>query len=296
MDLSDDTNLDPQGWVTPNDFDVLLEKHHSFVMKPRKKDGKLRLSWSLLKLGLTCPRAATWNTYPEKFGIDPEKLKFTDSLASLRGNFAQTLLEHTYAHNFLELPPEQLVSALQASWRWSVRFYNPLRVISDKELTNMRTEVFGNLPKMFGAINREGFWSVRQEVEKPLWWDIPAVSGTRLTGKADFVLLDPGKFWIIDGKYVKNTATLDHRQLTFYAIILQKMTGRTANRAIFWCYPQDTIIDYSSEILTPYAFHLVLQDVAKVATQIKGLDITAQPSRYTCRWCSHREHCNEVEA
>jgi len=166
--------VDPQGWLTPNKFDSILLSAHPLVWKPRKKDSKLRLSWSLLKSGLACPRAATWATYPEKFDVPSDTTKFTESLASLRGNFAQTLLEHIYAHDFLSLEPPEFTAALQASWRLALQFYKPLNTVSIKELANLRTEIFSTLPVILGTLNKEGFWSRMQEVEKPLWWDMPS--------------------------------------------------------------------------------------------------------------------------
>ena len=39
--------VDPLGWDLVNDFDEILLKAHPLTWKPRKKDDKLRLSWSL---------------------------------------------------------------------------------------------------------------------------------------------------------------------------------------------------------------------------------------------------------
>jgi len=288
------SNLDPQGWNLPNKYDDLLLRYHPLEWKPRKKDDKLRLSWSLLKSGLHCARAATWEVFPERFGIPEDALKFTDSLASIRGNLVQTLLEHTYAHEFLKLPPEDLILALQASWRWGVSFYKPLNTVSPKELLSLRVEIFSTLPKIFDTMNTHGLWASHQEVEKALWWDMHSLPGVRLTGKADFVLCDPGNMTLIDGKWVGNPSYLDARQLGFYALILSKMTGKIPQRALFWLYPQGRILDFSADVLTPAFFQLVLQDASKVATQIRSLDDTPHASSYNCKWCKHRDICPDA--
>ena len=294
MTLMDElrSEVDPQGWETINEWDDILLRAHPLTWAPRKKDGKLRLSWSLLKNGLHCPRSATRTVYPERFGINEEVLKFTDSLASIRGNLAQTLLEHIYCHNFLSFEPEPLCRALQASWRWGVKFMSPLKTITYKELIGLRTEIFDALPKILATMNREGLWADRKEVEKPLWWDMPSVGGVRLTGKADFVLMDPGRNWLVDGKWVNNPSYLDARQLTFYAVILQKMTGKVPDKALFWLYPQHSVIDHTADCLTPMAFHEVLQDATKVAKQIQSYDDTPNPSAYNCRHCAFRLLCD----
>ena len=296
MSLLDEiqAEVDPRGWNTANKYDAMLLRAHPLEWKPRKKDNKLRISWSLLKSGLHCPRSATRTVYPERFNVPEDTLKFTESLSSLRGNFAQTLLEHTYAHKFLDLPAEEFAAAMQASWRWGVLFYKPLRTITPKELIALRTEIFSTLPTIFETMNTQGFWAKTPEVEKPLWWDVPSFGGVRLTGKADFVLQDPGKYWLIDGKWVSNPSTLDARQLCFYALILSKMTGKTPTKAAFWLYPQGEVLDYSSEILGPEPFHRILQDVATVAHQIIGVDDTPNPSSYNCKWCPHKGNCPEA--
>lgn len=290
------SEVDPHKWEVINDWDDLLLKKHPLTWAPRKKDTKLRMSWSLFKNGLNCARSATRTVFPERFGITSESLKFTESIASIRGNLVQTLLEHAYCHNYFILDPTPLVRAFQASWRWGVKFYNPLKTMTPKELNEVRDEIFFMLPKILATMNREGLWAKRQEVEKPLWWDMPSMPGVRLTGKADFVLQDPGKNWLVDGKFVNNPTYLDARQLTFYAFILQKMTGKLPEKAFFWLYPQDEVIDHSDECLTTAALFSVHQDAAKVARQIQEFDDTPSPSAYKCRYCAFRSTCDVAQA
>ena len=285
-------DVDPQGWNTPNEFDDLLLKKHPLEYKPRKKDKIIRLSWSLLKLGLSCPRACTWTAKPDLFDINPNLFTFQNSYTTLRGNIAQTLLEHTYTHNYLALEGATFLKAYQASWRWAVSFTKPLTVISPEELLKLRGEVFSQLPTILKAINREGFWTAKQEVEKPLWWDAPQMPGVRFTGKADFVLSDSNKNWLIDGKWVNRPDTLDARQLTFYSLILQKMTGRLPTRTLFWCYPQDMILDPTADVLAPQTLASVMSDAMKVSDQIKVLDTTPSPSPANCRYCTFKSSCD----
>ena len=282
-------------WITPNDFDAMLLKEHPLEWTPRKKDGKLRLSWSLLKSGLQCTRSATWTVFPEKFGIPEDAVKFTDSLASIRGNMVQTLLEHTYAHNFLQLEPVELVQALQASWRWGVAFSKPLNTVTQQELLGVRNEIFAKLPAIFETMNREGFWAKSQAVEKPLWWDMHTLPGVRLTGKADFVFNDPGSFTLVDGKWSSNPSYLDARQLGFYALILSKMTGKVPTKAVFWLYPQCEVLDYSKDVLTQDFFNMIIQESTKVASLIRSLVDTPSPSNYNCKWCGNRTFCDAAQ-
>jgi len=283
-------------WELTNEFDSMLLQAHPLneSRRSRKADGILRLSWSLLKSGLTCPRAATWTTYPEKFSVPEDATKFSESLSSIRGNMVQALLEHIYAHNFPQLEPDKFVQAVQASWRWSVKFFTPLRIISSEELENLRIEVFTMLPTILKTLNDEGIWANRQAVEKPLWWDVSHIGGLRLTGKADFVLQDPGKYWLIDGKVVNNPNYLDPRQLLFYALILNKMTGRTPDRILFWLYPQGEVVDHSAA-LHQDNFNGLMHDIEKVFRQIKSFDETPNPTSYNCRLCMHRTFCDSYK-
>lgn len=295
MTLTDEilSEVDPQGWDTPNKFDTILLRAHSGEGWSRKVDNKLRLSWSLLKSGLTCIRSATWSVYPEKFGINPEDLLFTDSLPSIRGSITQTLVEHIYLHSYLKLNPEEFIQALQASWRWGLLQHKPESILKPKQIIKVRNEIFAVLPTILETMNRETFWANSMSLEKPLWWDMPSMGGVRLTGKADLVLQDSDKYWLIDGKYCSKPECQDARQLTFYALILSKMTGKVPQRALFWFYPQGEVRDYSKDTLTPIAMQSILDDAFRVATKIKLYEDDTTPSTYNCKWCPHRTHCSD---
>jgi predicted RecB family nuclease len=234
--------------------------------------------------------------WPEEFELPQAAAFSASSVASLRGNLIQTILEFVYKHDFLSLSASQLVQSLQASWRWGVEEYHPLRFITIEELVAIRTDIFSHLQGILVNINDHHLYGPPGTVkmEEPLWWDLPSV-GVRLTGRADMIIDDAStaRFWLLDGKYTQKPQFLEKDQLSFYALILQHMCKKQVNRACFWLYPSYQVWDLSDSCLTQQALYNVQQKATKVAHDLLDKNTQATPSRDACIFCQHKEYCPE---
>jgi len=244
------------------------------------------LSYSGRKTYLTCPKRY------KLIHID-NKLEISDRRSSLFGIVIGKVFEWFYERRFWAEPDAIQASlnsidvALQTALdRDKIQIDNEFK---EKLLTELKYYITYGIKTI--KDNKLLSPNSRSEVKLDTLYRFDDLE-IKIGGRADFIHIDAGKIWILDGKGSQwRDKYVDPDQLIWYAaqFFLKYHIAPSRLGFIFWKFPEDPIqwISYNDD-----SIRVNLRQTVNVIKQIIKGEFDSQPTSY-CNLCGYAQQCEE---